>query len=264
MARAAHVLRVFTRDGAGGNHLGVVNDVVGLDDVSMQAIAAELGYSETTFVDWQPGEPPMVRIFTPEMELPFAGHPLVGTGWVMSSLGPGGVDRLRCGIGEVALRFEGEVTWIRTGPLGDVAQSDDLRALAAGASLPDPVRADTVMMPLEYIVLHVASAAAVANARPDLAALEGHFGVMLCFRDGDRARVRFFAPGAGVPEDPATGSAAVALAAALRASGEAAGRLTIMQGEEMGHPSQIELHWDESSTEIGGGVVREDTRFLDA
>jgi trans-2,3-dihydro-3-hydroxyanthranilate isomerase len=263
MARSVHVLRVFTRGGEGGNHLGVVNDCIGLDDEMMQQIAADLGFSETAFVDWQPGEPPVVRIFTPGMELPFAGHPLVGTGHVMGRMGPGGVDRLRCGIGEVGLRFEGDVTWVQTGPLGEVAAGDDLVALAGAAGVPAPIAAYRVMMPLEYLIFVVDSEDAVASVAPDLGVLADHFGVLIAHRRGGAARVRFFAPAAGVPEDPATGSAAVALAAAMRSAGEEEGSVTIRQGEEMGHPSLIELRWRGDATEIGGAVTHDGTRFLE-
>ena len=103
MSSTCHVLRVFTRGELGGNHLGVVTDLTGLDSDSMQTIATELGFSETTFVDTDVGDVPFVRIFTPSMEIPFAGHPLVGTAWVLRTLGPGVGDRLRCGIGEVGV-----------------------------------------------------------------------------------------------------------------------------------------------------------------
>ena len=78
----------------------------------MQRIAAELGFSETVFVGWKADEPPHVRIFTPADELLFAGHPLVGTAWVMMHLGPGGISTLRCGIGDVGVRSQGDVVWI--------------------------------------------------------------------------------------------------------------------------------------------------------
>ena len=76
--RHCYVLRVFTRGGEGGNHLGVVTDTTGLADVTMQAIATALGFSETIFIDWRAVGDPRVRIFTPAAELAFAGHPLVG------------------------------------------------------------------------------------------------------------------------------------------------------------------------------------------
>ena len=78
------VLRVFTAGREGGNHLGVVNDLVDLDDAAMQQIATDLGFTETVFVDWPEGSIPFARIFTPAEELPFAGHPLVGAAWCLT------------------------------------------------------------------------------------------------------------------------------------------------------------------------------------
>ena len=89
------------------------------------------------------------------------------------------------------------------------------------------------------------------------------FGTYLYARVGDQVRARFFAPASGVDEDPATGSAAVALAAALAARGEVAGQVTIEQGEEMGHPSRIELVWDATTASIGGTVRHDEVRVLE-
>ena len=80
MPRPCLVIRVFTRDGKGGNHLGVVTELEGLDTAKMQLIANDLGFSETVFIDQHAGDVPRVRIFTPELELPFAGHPLLQGG----------------------------------------------------------------------------------------------------------------------------------------------------------------------------------------
>jgi len=263
MPRVCQVLRVFTRGDEGGNALGVVNDIVELSDDRMQAIATDLGFSETVFVDWPEGEPPVVRIFTPALELPFAGHPLVGTAWTMLTLGPGGVDRLRCGIGEVAVGMDGSAAWV-TAPIDATnAASVDLGDLAKRASLPQPARSWIVNLPMEYVILEYPDAASVAGADPDLGVLSEHFGTLVFARDDARVRARFFAPAGGVPEDPATGSAAVALATALVASAEPEGHVTVDQGEEMGHPSRIDLSWTTATARIGGTCVRDEIRFLD-
>ncbi|MEX1125353.1 MAG: PhzF family phenazine biosynthesis protein, partial [Acidimicrobiia bacterium] len=102
MSRECQILRVFTREGVGGNHLGVVIDVTGLTTEVMQAITVDLGFSETIFCDLA-GDVPTARIFTPGAEIPFAGHPLVGLGWALNDSHHGGVDRIRCGIGEVGV-----------------------------------------------------------------------------------------------------------------------------------------------------------------
>ena len=110
--RHCYILRVFTRDGAGGNPLGVVTDVTGLDAGAMQAIAADLAFSETVFLDWTAPGVPRARIFTAVVEIPFAGHPLVGAGWVLGKMGPGTTRRVACGIGEVPFRVEGDRVFI--------------------------------------------------------------------------------------------------------------------------------------------------------
>jgi len=262
-SRVAHVLRVFTRDGDGGNHLGVVNDITGLDTDTMQGIAADLGFSETVFVDWQPGGPPYVRIFTPGQELPFAGHPLVGTAWTMLTMGPGGIDSLRCGIGDVSVGVDGGSAWIEAALQPGNAARSDLDDYATRAGLPAPRRAWLVAMPKEYAILEYDDVAAVASAEPDNEVMAERFGTMLVVRSEGTARVRFFAPDAGVFEDPATGSAAVALATALVNDGESEGAMTIHQGEEMGHPSRIDLTWTATSARIGGGCVHDETLLLD-
>lgn len=257
------MLRVFTRDGEGGNHLGVVNDVTDLDTDAMQEIAADLGFAETVFVDWTAEGPPYVRIFTPGQELPFAGHPLVGTAWAILTMGPGGVDTLRCGIGEVAAGLEGDGAWIRAPLVADNAVRTDLGAYAARARLKSPLRSWLVAMPKEYAVLEYETAGAVASADPDYEVMKERFGTMLVARAPDQTRVRFFAPDAGVFEDAATGSAAVAYATALVSEGETAGSATIHQGEEMGHPSRIGLSWSATAAQIGGACVHDETKLLD-
>jgi len=263
VSRVVQVLRVFTRDGKGGNHLGVVNDMTDLDTAAMQQIAAELGFAETVFVDWPEDEKPYVRIFTPGQELPFAGHPLVGTAWMMLTMGPGGVSGLRCGIGEVAVGSDDDTAWIEAPLRLDAAGPAELAEYAARAGLPKPDRGWVVMMPKEYAILEYGDVASVADAAPNPAVMKERFGTMLFARSSGPTRVRFFAPDAGVFEDAATGSAAVALATALVADGEASGSMTIHQGEEMGHPSRIDLSWSEESARIGGGCVHEEARILD-
>ena len=247
-------LHVFTRGEVGGNPLGVITDPAGLDGPTMQAIATDLGYSETIFIG--DGETPLIRIFTPGAELPFAGHPLVGAAWMMGTLGRGGPDRVRCGIGEIPYRSEGDLVWVDTPPVSAVTPQPDPAALAAGLGLGDPERAWVVAMPLPYLLLDLGSEQAVAGITPDFVRLAraSWDGVMALARDGGRVRVRFFAPKLGVPEDPATGSAAAALAAALRFEGEPEGALEIEQGEEIGAPSTIHLAWSAGVVSLGGTV----------
>lgn len=266
MSRPCHVVRVFTRGTVGGNHLGVVNDVSGLETEAMQAVASDLGFSETIFVDWpDPDRAPYTRIFTPGMELAFAGHPLVGAAWVLCRLGPGArAGSLECANGMVRYRREGDVTWVDV-PFGfDSASHDDTAEITRRAGLPDPARTWRLLMPKEYLIAEYDHADVVAAAVPDMHVLAERFGLLIFARSGRSVRARFFAPRGGVPEDPATGSAAVALASALRSVGERTGELTIRQGEEIGHPSTIELAWDHRRASIGGTVSHDEVLVLNA
>lgn len=254
MSRECQVLRVFTRNELGGNYLGVVTDLAGLTTQSMQAIAADLGFPETIFCDVS-GEVPVARIFTPGAELPFAVHPLVGLGWALNDFHPGGVEWIRCGIGEVAVSREDGETWIQAP--GD----QPVEAI-------DPVPLDgevavSVSMPIPYLLIRLSSSRQVAEMVPPPSSF-GEVFVWAWEDPGRVVRARFFAPDFGVPEDPAPGSAAVALATHLRATGQPEGRLVIHQGDEIGHPSTIQLRWDEASSSIGGTVVRDEVRELDS
>lgn len=257
--RDCQVLRVFTRGEAGGNHLGVVTDVAGLAEEAMQEIAAGLGFSETVFLDC--ARPvPAARIFTPAAEIPFAGHPLVGAGWVLGTMGPW--RRVACGIGEVPFRTEGDRVWIEVATSRDVEGA--AREAAGGAGLPTAARAWMVRLPLRYLLLEAATAGAVEASRPDFGRLaaERWEGTLLFARAAGTVKARFFAPALGVPEDPATGSAAVALASALTFAGEKEGSLVIDQGDEVGAPSSISLSWSGGMVLVGGTVRRDEVRRL--
>ena len=263
--RHCYVLRVFTRGEKGGNHLGVVTDVTGITDRGMQEIAVENGFSETVFIDWREAGVPAVRIFTPGRELPFAGHPLVGAAWVLGMIGPGTTDRMTCGVGEIPFRMEGDLVWVDTPMIESVRSAPEAEAIAAAVGLPEPVAGWWADMPLPYLVIDLGLAEAVASAQPDLEALMEH-GADMCYliaqtKDGYKAR--FFAPRDGITEDPATGSAASALAAVRRHIGEGTGATKIHQGDEVGWPSTIHLAWDERRASIGGTVRRDEVRILE-
>ena len=244
------MVRVFTRNEVGGNLLGIHEGILG--DHEMQAIATALGYSETVFL----GEPAFgvtpTRIFTPGNELPFAGHPLVGTTWHLTK--PGETVELRCGIGVVTGRqAENGAASIGVAYLPPVDEVD---------APPGATGAWIAHMPLPYEVHELPGPDAVAAyAPPDepdhrLVWAAGEEG------DADTIRARFFAFGVGVPEDPATGSAAVALAAVQRHLGRTQGSVTIHQGSEMRCPSRIDLSWTADLTVVGGSVVDDGTRSV--
>ncbi len=261
--RHCYVLRVFTRGDEGGNHLGVVTDLTGLDGTLMQSVAFDLGFSETVFVDTTVAEP-ICRIFTPTSELPFAGHPLVGAAWLLHHRSPLEPARLVCEIGPIDIDSTDNVTTI-TAPGGQTVTAL-IDADCLGLDLDDIVSAFSVAMPLAYTVVELASSEAVGAYSPDERTLSSHpHGDMLAVwaRDGSSIHLRFFAPGHGIFEDPATGSAAVALAAVQRRLGQPFGSLIIDQGAEVGMPSAIRLDWDEAHTRIGGEVRHDETRELE-
>jgi predicted PhzF superfamily epimerase YddE/YHI9 len=216
-----HILRVFVgEDGAGGNPLGVFLEGDEVPEEERQSVAADLGFSETVFVDdpWR-GE---VRIFTPAAELPFAGHPLVGTAWLLAQEGSG-VSVLRPPAGEVPTRTEGNLTFISGRPEWGP--------------------------PFEHIELGSPGEVEALESPPD-----GHdlVGVWAWEdREAGVVRVRVFAPRVGVVEDEATGSHAVGLAAWLRR------RITIRQGK--GSMILAEPQPD-GSVEIGGRTELVETR----
>ena len=254
--RPCTVLRVFTRGDQGGNRLGVVTDLSGLNSRSMQAIARELGFSETIFLERDARPVPIVRIFTPAAELPFAGHPLVGCAWYLATEGGLREGALECEIGEVPYRVDGDSASVVIDRSGDVKRVDGAE-LASRCRLPVPSKTWVVNVPQPYTVMDVGSESAVASADPDFAALARHDAVYLFARSGDSARVRFFAPADGVDEDPATGSAAFALASMLAWEGEISGALTVSQGAEVGFPCRIEVSWDGEQVRLGGTVRRD-------
>ncbi len=246
MSRLAWV-NVFASEAMTGNPLAVVLDADGWSAERMQAFAAELGISETTFVLTPRADADArVRIFTPALELPMAGHPVVGTAWVLHAAERIGEQaRLETGAGVLAVRVQGSVATMEQAPptagaLVDAAEAAHAAGVVAAEG--PPARIWSTGVPQLMLATDLASLEA---ARPDhdalcaLAARDGWIGVSiyaLTAGEGDRliARVRHFAPLAGVPEDPVTGSAAGALGACLAASGmsDAKGDLALVVGQE--------------------------------
>jgi len=272
---AFHTCDVFTDRRFGGNPLAVVLDAAALSDVQMQAVAREFNYSETTFV-LPPSDPRhavRVRIFTPMRELAFAGHPTVGTAFVLASQWPelAEADRIVVeeGVGPVTVEVDragGLVTRCtfsapRLPELG--AAPPPVAALAAMLGLPQDQVLDSAQCwscGLPFLVVPLSSVEALQRCRLDLPvwarALAGYQTqhVYPVAQAGDAWRVRMFAPDAGVGEDPATGSAAAAfagwLAAHLPATGARAA-FTLLQGQEIGRPSRIDLQIDFEGSKVG-------------
>ena len=286
-----HTLDVFTGRTFGGNPLGVFPDSTHLSTEVMQSIAREMNLSESVFLG--PPETPegtaRVRIFTPGVEVPFAGHPTVGTAiFLARTMGAGAGDTtlvLEENVGPVPVdvRFEnGAPVFARftTAMLPEHRPSPHSCAeLAAMVGLDESevctgdLEPELVSCGLPYHIVPVASIEAVRRAFLDmslwgsmLADSWAHHVYLVCMDgegDGVDVRVRMFAPGSGVPEDPATGSAAAALAGYLsRADGREEGSLswTVEQGLEMGRPSIIHVEADRargatSAVRVGGSAV---------
>jgi predicted PhzF superfamily epimerase YddE/YHI9 len=227
MASDVTVLRVFTdADGRFGNPLGVV-DAAAVDPADRQRIATELGYSETIFVDVpEPGSTTAhIRIFTPATELPFAGHPTVGASWWIRENGSA-LHTLQVPAGIVQVSYDGDLTavsaraeWAPEFAIHELASTDELAA-ADPADYPDDTE---------------------------------HYLWTWTDRDNGRVRARMFAAVLGVPEDEATGAAAVRLTDYLSRD------LEILQGKG----SVIQTRWSpEGWVRVAGRVVSDGTRPL--
>ncbi len=239
---AYQVVDVFTGTAFTGNPLAVVLDTDGLSTAQLQALANEFNLSETAFPQRSEVADYRLRIFTPATELPFAGHPSVGAAWVMAQLGrvARGPVTMECGAGVLPLQVgDDDVTLTGgdptlSGPL-DAAPLLAAVGLDAADLAGEPRLAGTG---LEWVCLPVRDDA-VARSRPaDLSAVPGA-GVSVYALDGREAHARVFAGGVGVAEDPATGSAALALGVHLAGSGLLTGAYVVRQGFEMGRPSVL-------------------------
>jgi trans-2,3-dihydro-3-hydroxyanthranilate isomerase len=251
-----HVVDVFTDRAYAGNPLAVVLGADGLSTTQLAALAREFNLSETAFPLASDDADYTLRIFTPERELPFAGHPSVGTAWLLASLGrlaPGRVVQ-RCGAGLLPLTVapDGGPVELTGGtpsaglPL-DAAPFLDALGLAAADAAGSPVRECSTG--LAQVFVELASSEAVRRAVPSFAALRtasGGAGDVVAFAWDAASRTshaRVFAGSAGTVEDPATGSAATGLGAWLAANGYVPGDAetpyVVRQGVEIGRPSRL-------------------------
>jgi trans-2,3-dihydro-3-hydroxyanthranilate isomerase len=244
------VCDVFTDTPLTGNQLAVFTDARDLDPATMHGLAREMNFSETVYV-----LPPTVddadariRIFTPSTELPFAGHPTLGSAFVLGAPLQKIVIRLETGAGVVPVELQREGPRIVFGwmeqPIPVWEPVADAGAILAAVGV------DASGLPVErydlgpgHVYVELGSAEEVARLRPNFAALElaTTDGVNCFARDGARWKTRMFAPGSGVAEDPATGSAAGPLAVHLARHGRIAfgERIEITQGGEIRRPSTL-------------------------
>jgi trans-2,3-dihydro-3-hydroxyanthranilate isomerase len=264
------VADVFADTPLQGNPLAVFLDGRGLSSESMQSAARELRLSETAFVlPAEGGGHRRIRIFTPAAELPFAGHPVLGSAFVLAELLGETALRLETGAGVVPVELERDGRHVVFGrmdqpiPVGEPYERADelLRALGlARSELP----VDAYLSGPLHVFVALPSEDAVAALRPDPGALRalGELGVSCFAGSGLRWKTRMFAPGLGVPEDPATGSAAGPLAVHLARYGQIAfgQEIEIRQGAEIGRPSVLHARADGSAKRIdrvtvGGSAV---------
>ncbi|MBY0329694.1 MAG: PhzF family phenazine biosynthesis protein [Acetobacteraceae bacterium] len=271
---------VFTDRRFGGNPLAVVYDADALDGAAMQRLAREFNLSETVFVlaPRRPGTDAFIRIFTPAVEMPFAGHPNVGCAVLLARRRGTGSARvvLDQQAGPVPALLARDAAGAVTGATIEAPKPHaagaalDPAAMAACAGLPAGAIAAARLHSCgaPFAIAAVADAATLAAAAPVPEAFRAHLpvsqaiGLLLHTRHGpDRHRVRMFGPLAGVPEDPATGSAAVAFGGLLLAeAGGDAIAVTLEQGAEMGRPSLLSVAARRDGTgairvSVGGGVV---------
>jgi trans-2,3-dihydro-3-hydroxyanthranilate isomerase len=263
------VADVFTDTPLTGNQVAVFTDARDLPEEQLQPLARELNLSETVFV-----YPPAadgharIRIFTPAVELPFAGHPTLGTAFVLAQPMQLGEIRLETGRGTVPVQLEREGPRITFGwmqqPLPTIEPYPEQPLLTALGLERSELPVELYDNGVRHVYVTLASRNAVAALKPDFGALLELGTICVnCFAgEGERWKTRMFAPSAGVQEDPATGSAAGPLALHLARHGLVAwgDEIQIEQGAEIARPSLLYARVSGSadaveSVEVGGSAV---------
>ena len=264
------VTDVFTDRALTGNQLAVFTDARDLSEHLLQPLAREINFSETVFVLPPEGEGhARIRIFTPSSELKFAGHPTIGTAFVLAAPMQLGTIVLETGVGPVPVELtrdeSGKIVFGRMAqPVPTVEpfeRADELQAaLGAESVLPVELYDNGV----RFVYVGLESKEAVAALRPNLSALEpfGNVGIDCFAGSGTSWKVRMFAPSFGVAEDPGTGSAAGPLACHLARHGliEWGQEIEIEQGTEIQRPCRIVARADGGDglidrVEVGGSAV---------
>jgi trans-2,3-dihydro-3-hydroxyanthranilate isomerase len=266
-SRQAHrryaLVDVFTQTPLEGNPVAVFTDARGIASQVMQRVARELNLSETVFLlPASTGATAQARIFTPTQELPFAGHPVLGAAAVVAAALDLGSVSLQTGVGDIALEMQREDSRVLRGDMEQRVPTP--RPYRQTTQLLGALGVDEPALPVEcyengplHVLVALDSDAAVAALAPDMGALGALDGVAVsCFAgQAQRYKTRVFAPGAGVAEDPATGSAAGTLAVHLGRHNRVpfGRRIEIHQGQEIGRPSTL---YAQADTANGAGDVR--------
>jgi PhzF family phenazine biosynthesis protein len=250
-----------------GNPVAVVLDGEGLSDAEMQDFANWTNLSETTFVlsATQAGADYRVRIFTPKAELPFAGHPTLGTAHAVIEAGlaapKDGLLVQECAVGLVELTVGGQGLSFKL-PRYSLSELTDSEATAwIGAAIKGAAQA--VDVGPVWLVAEVAEVQALENLTPDLMRLSayyaplGYTGATLYAADGERVVVRSFAPADGVPEDPVCGSGNASVAAFRLLAGQIADgdSYVASQGRQVGRDGKVSVRIDGADVHVGGACV---------
>ena len=269
------VYDVFTSIPLTGNQLAVIPDATALNEEDLQKIAREFNFSETTFVypPQDPGHTARVRIFTPTMEIPFAGHPTIGTAIALRDLGHTGDMVLELGVGPIPCSFEGDIaSFVTHVPLETVGEPD-MELMARCLSISAEAIETTTHAPIQagvglpFAMVELKDRETLSKCSPAIDAIkEGaaryptglDFAIFAYVRRENLIDARMFAPLDNIPEDPATGSACAALTALLHDLLKEPLSLKIRQGEDMGRPSVIiaEANGDPVGITISGQAVR--------
>jgi trans-2,3-dihydro-3-hydroxyanthranilate isomerase len=262
---------VFTDTPLAGNPVAVFTDGREVETETMQKLARETNLSETVFVLLaESGGHARIRIFTPVQEIPFAGHPTLGTAFVLAMPLQLTEIRLETGAGIVPVALEREGARIVFGWMEQPLPT--VQPYAAEAKLLDAIGVERSELPVEvydngiqHVYVTLGSEEEVAALRPDvgkLGDLPGVLGINCIAGEGARWKTRMFAPAGGVPEDPATGSAAGPLALHVARHGRIGfgEEIEISQGAEIGRPSTLHARVDGSSDRVervavGGSAV---------
>jgi PhzF family phenazine biosynthesis protein len=261
---------VFGSRALAGNPVAVVHDASGLDDEQMAGFARWTNLSETTFLlpPEDPGADYRLRIFTPGEELPFAGHPTLGSAhaWLEAGGVPASGDRVvqECGVGLVELRRDAEALafrapgFLRWGPVDEETLGGVVRAL--GIRPGQLVDAWWIDNGPGWLGLELDSAASVLSLRPDFGALDVDTGVLGPLGPGEDAdvEVRAFCPGMGINEDPVTGSLNAGFAVWLTGTGRLPPSYVARQGTALGRDGRVQIRTDDGVW-VGGSsrtVVR--------
>jgi len=267
VARFRYVVAdVFTEVPLQGNQVAVFTDARDIPEERLQQLAREINYSETTFV--YPPEADgnvRMRIFTPATELPFAGHPTLGTAFVLAGPLQLVEIKLETGMGTIPVLLEREGARISFGRMQQPTPT--VEPFAPAGELLAALGTDESLLPVEmydngvpHVYVRLASPRDVAALQPDLGALErlGRYGINCFAGDGTSWKTRMFGPALGVAEDPATGSAAGPLALHLARHGVVpfGTEIEIVQGEEILRRSVLyATAHDEQRIEVGGSAV---------